>query len=632
MIATSLEDSKSIFVVHILDTINTYAANISSRINYYSDMIQSLNADLGKANDKLAALNSELESVINSGSSMPVDVYAIAFNPIKFTEGKVTISGIDENRITPPDWRKHIITGSGGLEVQNYSNRAVLFDSIDFTGSSTQNGISVRSYADTRDPFYSVPAGVEDVMLNDIYFLDSVTMDNSKDLVAHTTSGSILMYLDNYSAGKTGRFDLRAEQGSIDLIAAKSAISLPYAKLYAGNSMSISSAKTVNIDSGSLTVGNNSDRKLTITEEMLQEDNLVTDPTTGEKNMLNLSGTDNVNAVYKDGTIYVFSIGETGHRMSIEAREEGGTIGESVDVSLYGGSAAVDIVNETSSPLVLNNIDNIHHDAVLNTQNVTLQKAAVIDNKDISNADVYVDSNSSLSAEGRIISGAFSDGKGGYTWDSNADNGSLSLVSNSKIFVDEQFDNNGNEIPAIITGSTMAVISQSGEVEIEGIIHTDKIVTGNTNDEPIFVRKMIVNTANLITRAEDITLEEVEVKKNGFFISNRKNIILDNEDVSVVKERDIQLFTGRTGAFSLNVNSSNRIETTAPVVIVNNRDFLVWNYLGYHSFDTLTHAETTLFRDSLKAVPAKVFPSDAFSFGFKASEQSLVKGDGRIAR
>ncbi len=95
---------------------------------------------------------------------------------------------------------------------------------------------------------------------------------------------------------------------------------------------------------------------------------------------------------------------------------------------------------------------------------------------------------------------------------------------------------------------------------------------------------------------------------------------------------DVQLFTGRTGAFSLFVNKTNRIETTAPVVIKNNPDLLVWNYLGYHTFDTLTHTETTLLRDSLKAVPVKAFASGTFTFGFSEADDTLVKGDGRIAR
>ena len=622
----------------VLNNAYAHAVGLNFQIAEYSARIANLESKLGDIENNLGTLTQELKEMYSWAPSPYAGSYAIVFNPIEFNSGNVSITGIDNNRITPSDWKSHIKTGKSGLEVRNYSTRTVIFEDIDFSQSVAAeygeefNGVKVVNYADSRDPFYTKPARYEDNALNNILFTRPVKLKEGMDFIAKTASGSIWANLHNEDNGK---IDFTAEQGDVTItpvaggLVSGGVVIKDSDQIFAGNKIRIDAQGTINV-AGTLTAGNNSERELKITEEMLEH--LVLDPTTGEKNMLDLSGTDyNVNAIYKDEKIYLFTIGETGRGVTLNAGQEGGNV--SGTINLNGGSATVDIVNETDKPLVVNDIINVHHDAVLQERNVNVPEGrVVVNNPSISYASVSLNSNNKLEVEGRIITGASEDGNGGYTWDSNKNNGNLILNSLKGLYVGEQFDSNGNEIPAIVTGSEMGLLSQSGGVEVEGIIHTDRIITLDTNDDPVYVRKMIINTADLITRTEDITLDRVDVRKTGSFISNTKDIVLDNEDVSVKEDADVQLFTGRTGAFSLDVNASNRVETTAPVVIVNNPDLLVWNYLGYHTFDTLTHAETTLLRDSLKTVPQNVFSTKSYSFGFREAYKDLVKGEGRVSR
>ena len=623
---------------NLLDNAYAHAVGLNFQIAEYSARIAHLEARLGDIENNLGTLTQELKEMYSWVPSPYEGSYAILFNPMGFNNGNVSITGIDNSRITPSDWESHIKTGKSGLEVRNYSTRTVLFEDIDFSQSDAAgyggefNGVNVVNYADSRDPFYTKPAKYADSALNNILFTRPVKLKQGMDFIVKTASGSIWANLHDSDNGK---IDFAAEQGNVTITSVAGGLVSGNvnikedASIYAGSRIRIDAQGTINV-AGTLTAGNNGVRTLEITEEMLEH--LVLDPTTGEENMLDLSGTDyNVNAIYKDGKIYLFAIGETGRGVTLNAGQDGGSV--SGTINLNGGSATVNIVNETDKPLVVNDIINVHHDAVLQARNVDVpEDRVVVNNPSISYASVSLNSNNKLEVEGRIITGASEDGNGGYTWDSNENNGNLILSSLNGLYVGEQFDSNGNEIPAIVTGSEMGLLSQSGGVEVEGIIHTDRIITLDTNDDPVYVRKMIVNTADLITLTEDITLDMVDVRKNGRFISNTKDIVLDNEDVSVKEGADVQLFTGRTGAFSLDVNASNRVETTAPVVIVNNPDLLVWNYLGYHTFDTLTHAETTLLRDSLKAVPQNAFSTKSYSFGFGEAYKDLVTGDRRIVR
>lgn len=629
---------------NILDTAIAHSIGLGFQVADYTSRISNLETKLGTIEDNLGSLLNELADLYSWTPSPYEGSYAILFNPIKSSDGQVNINGIDKNTITPPDWRDHIKTGKSGLQVLNSSARTVIFEDIDYSQSSgTQdagyNGVKVENYSDTRDPFYSKPGNYDAGALNNIVFTKPVILKDDMHFTAKTVSGSIWANLRDVNNGK---IDFNAEQGNVTLtsvaggLVSGNVLIKEGDSIFAGNKIRIDVPGTIKV-AGNLTVGDNSTRQLRITPEMLLEENLVTDPTTGERNMLNLSISETeewkntVNAIYKDGKIYLFAIGETGRGVTLNAGQEGGNV--SGTINLNGGSAIVDIQNTTDKPLVVNDVINVHHDAVLQERNVDVPEGrVVVNNPSISHASVSLNSNNKLEVEGRIITGASEDGNGGYTWDSNENNGNLILNSLNGLYVGEQFDSNGNEIPAIVTGSEMGLLSQSGGVEVEGIIHTDRIITLDTNDDPVYVRKMIVNTADLITLTEDITLDRVDVRKNGRFISNTKDIVLDNEDVSVKEGADVQLFTGRTGAFSLDVNASNRVETTAPVVIKNNPDLLVWNYLGYHTFDTLTHTETTLLRDSLKAVPQNAFSTKSYSFGFGEAYKNLVKGEGRVSR
>ncbi len=113
------------------------------------------------------------------------------------------------------------------------------------------------------------------------------------------------------------------------------------------------------------------DRNIIITEDMIKPENLVVDPNTGEKNMVDTAYLDNSNGnikvLYVDGKLLVFNTQQEGGNVNFT-----GSVSGSGTVKYTDGFANVNIQNKTDKELVVNNLTNDRMNGQFTRQGSTL--------------------------------------------------------------------------------------------------------------------------------------------------------------------------------------------------------------------------------------------------------------------
>ncbi|MBR1373011.1 hypothetical protein IJ556_00995, partial [bacterium] len=307
--------------------------------------------------------------------------YAIAFGDMASESSGINIAGITESNIKGSGNFK---TAASALTIDNYSTRSLNFGAIDLA-SDTVSGLTIsgKNYADYigTDKVIGSETGVHyivngeggngDIKITN-YYDNTNPFASSLENVPNNTTVSNITFQNRVKTG--GNINIYNESGNITaqsgLSANKKIFTSVNGDVTIDNSDidvtlkaddSIFAGGDVNI------IANNADikgdiksgytnRNLTITNDMLT--NLVLDPTTGETNLINIEGTDNnIKAIYKDGEIYVFSLGNNGGKVNISANSGSVTS----NVTAKDGYQTVSINNKTDKKLNVYNISNNNH-------------------------------------------------------------------------------------------------------------------------------------------------------------------------------------------------------------------------------------------------------------------------------
>lgn len=125
-------------------------------------------------------------------------------------------------------------------------------------------------------------------------------------------------------------------------------------RFIAGKDVTINASK-IKVDG--LVQAGYGDRNIIITEDMIKPENLVVDPNTGEKNMVNSAYIDNSNGnikvLYVDGKLLVFNTQQEGGNVNFT-----GSVSGEGTVKYTNGFANINIQNNTDKELVVNNLAN----------------------------------------------------------------------------------------------------------------------------------------------------------------------------------------------------------------------------------------------------------------------------------
>ncbi len=125
------------------------------------------------------------------------------------------------------------------------------------------------------------------------------------------------------------------------------------------------------------------------------------------------------------------------------------------------------------------------------------------------------------------------------------------------------------------------------------------------------------------TRDKELSLENIGVKNYGVIRNGSKIAEVRNDGVDIRGDSDLQLYTRKTGGFSISMDDSNLVTTTAPVVI-SNPNLVVKGYLGYHSFDSFAYSEAAVLSDAVRTNLSK---ADAVSFASDSDDDDLISGE-----
>lgn len=360
-------------------------------------------------------------------------------------------------------------------------NERPSFDSLPTTGvhfvatNTKIAGTTINNYYDNNHPLADTfdipnPTVAPDITINgDI---------NTSTLNIANESGNITIQSDHID---TNRLNMYAMNGQIDIEAHNDENDAKFTlnggdRIFAADGLNIT-ADEVDIKSGSNILTGYPLRGITITDDMLKEENLIVDSTTGEKNLLNLRGNQlspnlndgvvkgNIKAIYKDGQIYVYDLPElkTDNGVKIVA----GKCSVKGVTTVSTGPQAIEINNKTDKPLVVGDIINTSIDGKYSVEGGATSEANV-STLQVTHAIIDITSQGKVALNGKIINGI--DGKTGNP----VEDGELNVKAKNGIDIAKH-----QTYDAITAGGLIDIANtQNGVLNIYGNITNKK---GNTN-------------------------------------------------------------------------------------------------------------------------------------------------------
>ena len=369
--------------------------------------------------------------------------------------------------------------GSSSIWKQN--NERPSFDSLPTTGvhftvSNTKFvGTTINNYYDNNHPLADTLDIPNSTVASDITINGDI---NTRVLNILNESGNISIQSSNID---TGNLNLFATNGQIDIETHNDENNAKFtlnagSKIFAADGLNIT-ADEVDIKSGSNIQTGYSLRGIKITDNMLKEENLIVDPTTGEKNLLDLRGNQlspnlndgvvkgNIKAIYKDGQIYVYDLPELKTDNGVKIVAGKGSVKGVTTVST--GPQAIEINNKTDKPLIVGDIVNTSIDGVYSVAGGATSEANLTTQK-IIKAKTDIISEGKVALNGKIVNGI--DGKTGNP----VEDGELTVKAKNGIDIAKH-----QTYDAITAGGLIDIANtQNGALNIYGNITNKK---GNTN-------------------------------------------------------------------------------------------------------------------------------------------------------
>ena len=456
-----------------------------------------------------------------------------------------------------------------GLEVFNYLYGVAghkTFENLTTSGahfvngSNNISGITINSYYDINHPFASTFAEGTNPIPNptkrpDVYITGDIFTKNDFNL--WTESGHVLIV---NSSTDTKSSSILAPNGIIAYIPKDdddhpnnpAPINIKSNdNMFAGSGISISVAtgddgdieRDININ-GKIKSGY-TDRKVTITSTMIEPENLIMDPTSGEKNMINLgldSGNKsfyqnttngNIKAIYKNGQIYLYNLADNVNANTSMVTIEGKNISvsDSGSITLANGLKNITINNETNAQLNVANIDNKQISGFVNWKTNSGQQSIYASDttkhitiNTIDHANTQITSNGKLSLNGVINNNIINN----YD-DYHRESGILNITANNGLDIKQQtelVDSVSAIIDSINSYGNTTITVNGGQGDINGQIKTyGALNIANNGSDNLNILGDIINDAVKVYRGSE--LGDVTILSGSVNISNTDNGILN---------------------------------------------------------------------------------------------------------
>ena len=542
--------------------INASIANYESQINSLETLIENTKDTQNTIEGNIKALTSQKEYLSGlTFEDLTVDKSYIKFDDINAPKSKIEIIGLESD--TTIDRSKgetalNKITGSGhfkifepGFDVNNYSGKYDLifgninFDNIDEVGLIIEKnnysylantgipindnvlvvsgdgqtydpGINIKNYFDHNNPLDQFKNSTP----SDLTFNGMINFSGAK-LNVWNESGDI-----NFNGAiNTAVKDVVAVQGNVAYDAKGTDLNINTGdRFIAGKDITVN-ADNIKVD-GYVQAGYG-DRNVTITDDMLTDENLIVDPNTGEKNMVNTA------YLNKDNNIKVIYDKANNKLLVFHTKQEGGNVNFTDNVSGKGevhytdGYANVTIKNDTKNELVINTLGNDRMNGGFDNKG-TFAGTSV--NQGHKLASTEVTSNGKLN-----IIGIITHGKNKQTGD---ETGKLTLKSENGVLVNEKHDKDGKIVATIdaVGNSTIENDGNAG-VKIAGkIANEGKLAVKNNGVDGTEISGTIANEKGNIeitnTKGDILLTDTSAVKNNEKNPAASGNVTISNTEGS----------------------------------------------------------------------------------------------------
>jgi len=535
-------------------------------------------------NDNITSLNSQIDYLkANPYEDITLGNATVMFEDLKLHPSSITLNGL---KIEDIKGSGKFVTYSPSLTVENYSNKDLVFNSISL-GAATDTGLIInnRNYADyakenkiihdnVRYVIDKSAATDNDITIKNYFDNSNPTLSTSKAIASNITINGIVKAPDDFIVwNESGditfgnsiaamRKDIVSTQGNVVYNNSNTNLELAANdRIFAGKNITIN-AKSVK-NNGKITAGYDN-RNLTITEDMLN--NLVVDPTTGVKNMINLgesdysaylNNTNNIKALYIDGKIVLFNTQQSGGAVDINSNNVSG----SGTVAYTNGYAHVNIVNNTNSDLIVNNLSNNYMDGTFDNHG----SIAHIIKHGYDNAQTLIQSQNSTTVVNGLVQNA-------YKSETEKGSGKLSVIAKN-IQINNRLTSTELQDYVIDATDELNLTSSDG-MNINGKVvnRGGKSLITNTTTGNITLDE----TANIISNGE-MTIEN---KSSGIIDTVKGSVLKANADsVKLVSANGISLGgkIENNKAFVEITNNNSNLELTQDGLITGEGTFKLTN-------------------------------------------------------
>ncbi len=568
--ATSAEDAK--------DNINASIANYESQIDALEALIENNEDSLKTISENIDTLTSQKEYLSGlTFEDLTVDKSYIKFDDINAPKSKIEIIGLETDTTIDRSKREtalNKITGDGhfkifepAFDVNNYSDKYDLifgninFDNLDEVGliiekqnysylantgtpihdnvlvvsgdgQAYEPGINIKNYFDHNNPLDQFKNSTP----SDLTFNGMINFSGA-NLNVWNESGDI-----NFNGAiNTAVKDVVAVQGNVAYNAKGTDLNINTGdRFIAGKDITVN-ADNIKVD-GYVQAGYG-DRNVTITDEMLKDENLIVDPNTGEKNMVNTA------YLNKDNNIKVLYDKANNKLLVFHTQQEGGNVNFTGNVSGKGevhytdGYANVNIKNDTNNELVINTLGNDRMNGGFDN-NGSFTGTVVNQGHNLASTEV--------TSKGKVnILGVITNGKNKKDGDGT---GSLNITSENGITVNEHRNKDGNVV---------ATIDSVGKTTLENSANSGVVVDGKLlNDGELTLKNNGADGVSITTKGD------IQNSNGALTVENTKG------DVTVAGK--VQNINGNTSV----TNNGNKITVSGTVSTTTGNTTLTNNGAG----------------------------------------------------
>ena len=181
----------------------------------------------------------------------------------------------------------------------------------------------------------------------------------------------------------------------------------------------------------------------------------------------------------------------------------------------------------------------------------------------------------------------------------------------------------GENLTLDVTNGSIGVVGDAVNIKVLGSV--DKISADNAYVNLAgsgIIDRLRANNANINCSEIRLAINDGIIKNYAEFRNKSKTAVVSNNDLSRVDYADIQLYTAKTGSFSLILDDTINMRTNAPVVY-NNPDMLANGYSSEGNFVTKGQKETKVLYESVKALEAH----DNANAGGKTKKPGAIRLD-----